>query len=211
MGLETESIAFFCSTAAVLGLSGGMLPGPLMALVISQAIRFGFKEGAVVAMAPLVTDGPLVLLSVLLLSEAAAFDGVLGVLSLLGGVFLFYLAWDSASAGDLKVEETVAEAPRSMRKSVIANLLNPHAYLFWFVLGGPLVVRAGDAGGASPWLFIAIFFGCLVGSKVAIAWLIARYRHLLTNSAYRWVMRGLGVGLGVCAILFWVDGVEKLI
>ena len=208
--MDADSVAFFCSTAAILGLSGGLLPGPLTALVISQTLRFGFKEGALVAIAPIVTDGPLVIVSALLLTEAAAFEGALGVISLLGAVFLLYLAWDSATSGSLNVREEPERKPQSLRKSAIANLLNPHAYVFWFVLGGPLVVRAIDAGGPRPWLFVIIFFGGLVGSKVVIAWLVARYRSLLTGSAYRWVMRLLGLGLAACALLFAMDGFEKI-
>lgn len=182
-----------------------------MALVISQSLRFGFKEGAIVAMAPLVTDGPLVLLSALVLTEAAAIEGALGILSLLGAVFLFYLAWDSASSGTLEVRDDPRQNPQSLRKSVVANLLNPHAYLFWFVLGGPLVVRASEAGGPSSWLFVVVFFGCLVGSKVVIAWLVARYRDRVTGRTYVWVMRSLGLALAGCAVLFVMDGIEKLL
>ena len=41
------------TAAAVYGLSAGFSPGPLLALVIAQTIRFGFREGARAAMAPL--------------------------------------------------------------------------------------------------------------------------------------------------------------
>ena len=210
MQLDADSLAFFCSTAAVLGLTAGLMPGPLTALVISQSLRFGFREGAVVATAPVLTDGPLVIASAFFVSEAAELEGALAVLSFLGAAFLLFLAWDSASSGTLQVRDDPELQPQSLRKSVVANLLNPHAYLFWFILGGPLTVRAFDAGGLKPWFFLAIFFGGLVGSKIVIAWLVARYRHLLSGRAYRWVMRSLGLALALCAVLFMLDGFEKL-
>ena len=58
---ETESIYYFMTSGIVLGLSGGLSPGPLTALVISQTLRFGARGGMLVALAPILTDAPLVI------------------------------------------------------------------------------------------------------------------------------------------------------
>ncbi|MDY6953588.1 MAG: LysE family translocator, partial [Thermodesulfobacteriota bacterium] len=47
----------------VLGLSAGFAPGPLLALVISQTLRHNAVEGLKVALAPLVTDLPIILIT----------------------------------------------------------------------------------------------------------------------------------------------------
>jgi len=49
----------------VFGLAGGFTPGPTTAVVVAQTIRFGFLDGIKVAIAPLLTDAPIVILSVL--------------------------------------------------------------------------------------------------------------------------------------------------
>ena len=51
------------SAGLVYGLSAGFSPGPLMALVISQTLKHGIREGAKVAVAPLITDLPIILLA----------------------------------------------------------------------------------------------------------------------------------------------------
>ena len=51
----------------VLGLAAGVAPGPLLALVIGAALERGFQAGARVAAAPLLSDAPIVVLSVLVL------------------------------------------------------------------------------------------------------------------------------------------------
>ena len=56
------------SAGLVYGLSAGFSPGPLMALVISQTLKHGIREGAKVAMAPLITDLPIILVSLLVLT-----------------------------------------------------------------------------------------------------------------------------------------------
>jgi len=55
----------------VMGLTAGFSPGPLSTLVITQTLRHGLKEGVKVAVAPLMTDLPIIAASLLLLSRVA--------------------------------------------------------------------------------------------------------------------------------------------
>ena len=72
MNPEADTFLYFMTSGILLGLSGGLSPGPLTALVISQTLRFGAREGMLVALAPILTDGPLVLAAGFLVSVAAA-------------------------------------------------------------------------------------------------------------------------------------------
>ncbi len=58
----------------VLGLSAGLSPGPLLALVISETVSKGLGAGIRIALAPLVTDLPVVAISFLLVSGLSGFD-----------------------------------------------------------------------------------------------------------------------------------------
>ena len=42
--------------AAVFGLSGGLSPGPLLALVVAETLARGRSSGLAVAASPLITD-----------------------------------------------------------------------------------------------------------------------------------------------------------
>ena len=153
---EADTFLYFMTSGILLGLSGGLSPGPLTALVISQTLRFGSREGMLVALAPILTDGPLVLAAGFLVSVAAGMDGVLGALSVLGAFVVAYLAWDAYNAQIPSVEE--AGEPRSIVKSIAVNLVNPHPYVFWFMVGGPLVARALAKGGLHLTSFLVGFF-----------------------------------------------------
>lgn len=76
------------ASGAILGLSAGLAPGPLLALVITQTLKHSVKEGMRVALAPLVTDAPIIILSLLLLSELKESNRLLGLISLIGGVYV---------------------------------------------------------------------------------------------------------------------------
>jgi|MDSW01.1.fsa_nt_gb threonine/homoserine/homoserine lactone efflux protein len=205
---ETDTIFYFMSTGILLGLSGGLSPGPLTALVISQTLRFGAREGMLVALAPILTDAPLVIAAGLLVTAVAGMNTVLGVLSVLGALVVTYLAWDAYHAQIPEVEET--GEPRSIVKSIAVNLVNPHPYVFWLMVGGPLVASALDKGGTHLVCFLAGFFGCLVGAKLALALITQHFREWLMGPPYRMVMRGLAIALFAFASVMFIDGVEKL-
>ncbi|MCW8858140.1 MAG: LysE family transporter, partial [Deltaproteobacteria bacterium] len=85
----------YLAMGVVLGLSAGFAPGPLMTLVVSETLQHNTRSGIKVALAPLVTDLPIVLFSLLILAKLAEFQVVLGIISLGGAVFLLLLGWQS--------------------------------------------------------------------------------------------------------------------
>jgi threonine/homoserine/homoserine lactone efflux protein len=193
----------------LLGLAAGVAPGPLLALVVSQTLRFGTVEGLKVATAPLITDVPIVLASIFLLSRLAAGETVLGMISIAGGAYVCFLAWESLHTGSVQLRAEPPD-PQSWKKGALVNFLNPHPYLFWMTVGGPLVLKAWRDDPASPWLFVAGFYGTLVGAKLAIAVATGRFRGFLAGRFYRTLIRLLGLLLaGFGLVLFW-DGIAYL-
>jgi threonine/homoserine/homoserine lactone efflux protein len=81
----------FLVTAFFLGLSGGLSPGPLLTLVVTESLRHGVKEGIKVSIAPLFTDFPIVLVTIYILSRLSDIQPVIGAISLLGAAFLIFL------------------------------------------------------------------------------------------------------------------------
>lgn len=196
-----ESSATAALTGAALGLSAGLSPGPLLALVIVQTLSYSVREGAKVAASPLLTDAPIVLAALALTSGLAAHPKPLALLTLCGAVYLGWCALTSLRFSPTAAGPAPAR-PCSLRKGVLANLLNPSPYLFWGAVGAPLLAQAWGAGGFAAAAFLAGFFGCLVGSKVLVAWLTGRFGPLLGSRAYTLVMRGLGVMLLGYALWF---------
>jgi threonine/homoserine/homoserine lactone efflux protein len=193
------------SAGVVYGLSAGFSPGPLMALVISQTLKHGIREGARVALAPLVTDLPIIFLSLLVLTRLADFQKVLGVVSIIGGIFVAYLAYGNFQPPRLNAEAGRA-APQSLTKGVAANALSPHPYLFWLTVGGPVIVQGWSEGPPGPLAFLLAFFACLVGAKLLTAWITGRSRQWLSGTVYRGILISLGGLLAVYAFFLIREG-----
>jgi len=189
---------------ALLGLSAGFAPGPLLTLVVSQTLRHNTREGIRVALAPLITDLPIILASCLFLSRLARFSPVLGWISCIGGIYVLYLAYGNLRAAAVQIEITRVE-PGSLRKGALVNLLNPHPYLFWITVGAPTLLNAWQQDRSSPLVFAASFYLFLVGSKVFLAFVVGKSRNFLMSAGYLWVMRALGVLLGLFALVLIRD------
>ena len=197
------------AAGVVLGLSAGFAPGPLLTLVITQTLQHDIQEGCKVAMAPLITDLPIILLSLFVLSQLGDFDLLLGVISLVGAGYVLYLAYESLRTGPVTLQEA-GDQPRSVRKGAIINALNPHPYLFWATVGAPLLLKNAEQGLLAPLLFVSSFYLFLVGSKVFLATVVGKSRAFLTKKGYIWTMRVLGCLLALFAAFLLKDALRYL-
>ena len=199
----------FLLSGILLGLSGGLSPGPLLALVASETVRHGARAGIGVALAPLLTDLPIILATVLLLRPLTDQTVPLALIHLGGGLYLAWLGLQGVRFRGAELEPT--EPAGSLRRGVIANFLNPSPYLFWLAVGAPTVLTAWREGWPATAIFIVAFYVLLVGSKVLLALALGRARHLLRSGGYLILMRSLGLALLGYALLFLYEGGRRLL
>lgn len=186
-------------TGLGLGLAGGVAPGPLTSLVLSHTIQHGRAAGIRVAMAPLLTDGPMLLGSAFLAHVLT--DTAMAVINICGAVFLVMLGVESLRSTAIHMDQ-LSPPSGGMLRAVMTNLLNPHPYLFWITVGGPLFAAAADDGVLTMASFLIGFFGGLCGAKVAMACLIEQARPWLSGRAYTGLLRVLGVTMWIFAAGF---------
>ena len=193
----------YITTGFLLGLTG-LIPGPLLTLVISETLKHGTKAGIKIAVSPLVTDLPIILVTILIMSRLTDTDYILGVIAFGGSIFLIYLAYESFSfkgvGSEINMQTDV------IKKGIIANFLNPSPYIFWFTLGAPTIIKAFNESFINAALFIVVFYSVLVGSKVVIALIAGRAKNLLSSKYYLYLIRFLAVTLLLFAIYFVKNG-----
>ena len=197
----------FLSTGMLLGLAAGFAPGPLLVLVISETLRHNIKEGIKVSLAPIITDVPIILFSLLVLKQLSNFKIVLGIISILGGFFVLYLGYESlrTKGVELNLEE---QSSNALKKGVITNVLNPHPYVFYMTVGAPIVFKALDQNAINAGAFLGSFLILLVASKVVLAVIAGKSRTFLKGKAYINIMRILGILLVLFSIFLFRDGVK---
>ena len=164
---------------ASLGLSASISPGPLLAYLVSQSLSCGWKRGAIVALAPLLSDIPLVIAIVLLLEQVPVI--FLSLISLLGGIYVIYLAWRGLQAWQGKSNRTVKEESpfhQNLGRAVLVNYSSPGPYMFWTLVNGPLLLSAIRTSILHGIVFLIGFYGLFIGSMLLLAIIFSQAQRI---------------------------------
>jgi threonine/homoserine/homoserine lactone efflux protein len=199
----------FLTTGIILGLSAGFAPGPLLALVISETLQHDMKAGVKVALAPILTDLPIIIFTLFIMAELSRFHLILGGISIIGACFIFYLGMKNIKTRGVAIAQDSISG-RSLQKGILVNALSPHPYLFWFSVGGPIIIKAMKVSQPAAILFIGSFYVLLVGAKIFLAVVVSRSRSFLLGNKYIFTMRLLGFILIILAVFLLRDGLHLL-
>lgn len=153
-----------------LGWAAGISPGPMLSLVMITTLRSGLGSGLRMAMVPLVSDAPVVIVSTMFAARIPR--GFLTVLGVVGGGYLLWLG--ATEMRHVRMDEPGDTAPVPMGRGVVVNLLSPHPWLFWLTVGGPILVTAWRRLPPAGVAFVVLFYLLIVGTKMAIAWITDR-------------------------------------
>jgi threonine/homoserine/homoserine lactone efflux protein len=189
-----------------LGVTAGLSPGPLMALMISETMRGGMRKGIKVALAPLFTDIPLILAIMFILKYIKDMGILLGVISIIGSLFLIYFGFRDIKSNRAYLQQTDIKL-KSFEKGLLTNLLNPHPYIFWFFIGVPLLIKVDLIERV---MFISSFLFGIVGSKICLAVLVEKGKMFIASRHYQMMIKFLGLVLIFFGLMLLRDGIGYL-
>jgi threonine/homoserine/homoserine lactone efflux protein len=159
-------------------------------------LQRGLLAGVRVALSPLVTDAPIILLCILVLNSLP--PSFHGIISLIGGLFVIYLGIDGlreARHATLEIKTTPDSGARDLLRGAMVNALSPHPWIFWMGVGATKVIEAWKQSPANAFAFLFGFFLLLIGCKLAIASGLAFGRKWLTLPLYRGLLTVGGLAL----------------
>ena len=108
------------------GLAAASQPGPFQTYLISQTLTRGWKCTLPAALAPLISDGPIIALALLVLVQMPAW--LQRGLNLASGIFIIYLAWGAYRQWRNFSPLESATSPsggKSILKAAMMNMLSP--------------------------------------------------------------------------------------
>ena len=200
-----ESIWVVFTAGLLLGAPSGFAPGPMLLLIISETLRHGKHAGFKVACIPLLTDVPIVVTSGLLFTKITNMNMLLGGISIIGSIFLLYLGIKSIRATNSEFHNCTPR-PLLLKEIIFANLANPNPYLFWFTVGGPLMVRSFQQNLGTGIIFLLSFYLGLIGVKLIVAIATGESRDFMQGYLYRRIMQLLSLMLMIFAGYLMLEG-----
>jgi threonine/homoserine/homoserine lactone efflux protein len=169
----------YLSQGLILGGTAAAQPGPLLAYLLSQTIRNGWRRTLPAAFAPLISDIPIVLLVLLVLTRTP--DWSLYLLRIVGGLFLLYLAYGAYKSYKTAVTATpqaLQTTHQGMLNAALMNLLSPNPYIFWATIAGPIFIAGWRQSPDNGVGFVLGFYLALIGGFMAFIALFALTKRL---------------------------------
>jgi len=164
---------------ATYAFAAAVQPGPFQTFLISRTLTNGWRRTLPAALAPLISDGPIILLVLVVLNQVPTW--LEQVLRFAGGVFLLYLAlgafkaWRSYQGPQAAVEGSTRQ---SVLQAAGVNLLNPNPYLAWTLVMGPLLLKGWRETPTHGLALLIGFYMTMVLSLAGIIFLFGRVRDL---------------------------------
>ena len=211
-------ILIIFANSFLVGFSGAVSPGPLLAFNIKETVRIGFIAGPLVvaghSLLELVTVGALDFG----LAQVLDSDPVLAPVGLLRGCFLVWMIWGllrnpSKDVRYLSGQGTIRSSLslKPLVGGVLVSLSNPFWALWWLTVGAALITRSLEAG----LMGIASFYLGHILSDLAwygfVSATVASGKRFLSQNVYRGIILVCGSFLGLLGVYFVVTGIRLLI
>jgi threonine/homoserine/homoserine lactone efflux protein len=164
-----------------LGFTAAVQPGPLQAYILSETLTHGWRRSLPIIFAPLLADGPVIVITLFILVQLPA--SALRLIQIAGGLFIIYLAWSmfrelrrGVSIGP--AQQTNAGGRGALLRGVMINLFSPAVYIFWGTISGPIVIKAWHQSPAAAVAFIVGFYSVIVGTMAVLVAVFQQARRL---------------------------------
>jgi threonine/homoserine/homoserine lactone efflux protein len=161
------------------GLAAAIQPGPFQTYLISQTLTNGWRRTLPAALAPLISDGPIIILTLVVLSHVPVWFQ--RFLYIAGGLFIFYLAYKAFVAWR-KFDEAGIVMHSASRQSAIRaamiNALNPAPYIYWGLVTGPILLAGWRQAPLNGVGFLVSFYATIVLSLSGIIVVFGTARQL---------------------------------
>ncbi|MDI6846966.1 MAG: LysE family transporter [Candidatus Bathyarchaeia archaeon] len=160
-------------------------------------------------MAPLITDLPIVLFVLLLLSNLMQYKIIVGIIAFFGAGYLIHLGFENLRA-EINTFKTDKTEKGALKRGVITNFLSPNPYLFWLSIGGPIVFESLNVNISATVLFILGFYTVLIESKIVITLIVDKSKSIIKSKYYLYILRALGIILILFALIFFKDALRLM-
>lgn len=164
--------------ACMLGLIGGMIPGPVITAVFTEVLQSGYFKSLRIILIALVTESIVAVISLVILASLGFNEAFFRGLSLAGAAIL---VWISLSIWKVKTLDTGEKVHFGFWKIILMILSNGVLWTYWITICIPKAILLGTQIHLGEYLFMAMVqLGWLISTMV-VAYLFSRFRKLLSR------------------------------
>jgi threonine/homoserine/homoserine lactone efflux protein len=175
---------YFVSQGVSIAFAAGAQPGPFTSFLIGRTLAQGWRKSIILAITPIVTDIPIVIVVLLILKQFP--PELIRVIQLVGGLYLLWIAygsWRQYKAGNtsFKSETGTSEGistSRTLAQGAIMGWVSPGPYIFWATINGPLLIQGLNQSVAMGVAFLLAFYGTFIAILCVYILVFDRLRRI---------------------------------
>jgi threonine/homoserine/homoserine lactone efflux protein len=201
-------------TSFIVGLSGALMPGPLLTITISQSPQRGYWTGPLLIVGHGLLELALVIALLLGLAPFLQEKAVFIVTAIGGSAVLLWMAFGMFRAlPELHLQRhTSTPASRNlMMTGAIVSLANPYWTIWWVSIGLGYILQSLKLG---TWGIVSFLSGHILADLswyTAISVAFWKGKTLFSDRMYRFLIGGCAVFLVVFAGLFGHAGFRQIL
>ena len=208
------SILIIFFTALLVGLSGAVMPGPLLSVNIFGTLKTGIKGGLLTVVGHALAEAVIVVSLLIGLSRFLSYGAVQGIIGIVGGSALVWMGISMLKAAPkivLELETTHLSGGRNhVFQGLFATVSNPYWYIWWATVGLNYISISRESG---IYGLLSFYFGHISSDLVwfgFIILLVARGITKVNQKIHKVVVLVLGTFLALLGISFVLFGISKL-
>ena len=208
------------STSFVTGLSGALMPGPVLAVTITSVVQVGFIAAVLIILGHSILELVMVAALALGLKNVLKNRFVTSAIGVVGGSVLLWFAYGmitsaysgiSAPQATAATQETNITSLGLIAKGAITSLSNPYWLIWWATIGATymLVSLEKSVVGISAFYVghISSDFAwyCAVGVALVLG------KQILSGRIYMGLIIICGIFLAYLGVYFFYSGIKKFL
>jgi threonine/homoserine/homoserine lactone efflux protein len=193
------------------GLTGALVPGPMLFATIETSLKKGWIAGPEVVLGHMLIE---LVLCVLILFGAASLvgNGTISAVSLLGGLALVVFglltvkdAKAVSSAGMASGSSGMGLTSSPPAAGLITSASNPYFWIWWLTAGSALVLQEYQLGIVIAIAYVIGHWLADLGWFTAVSASFSRGKTLLSRSAHEKVLYACGIFLVIFGLYFMLN------
>lgn len=206
VGLILEIVLFAVSSFLV-GLSGALVPGPMLTVTISNSLEKGPIAGPLVVAGHIIAEIAILLLLVLGLGWLIGSSAASLLISTIGGLVLIFMGYRISQSSPPSLQDPVKGPGKygSMLGGILSSISNPYFYIWWVTIGWAFVLQGLEFAGLAGILgFMVGHWAADLGFYSLVSFFTSKGSDIISQKYYKPLMYGCGIfmiGLGVYFVL----------
>lgn len=165
-------------TALILGLIGGIVPGPVLAAIFTEILQSGFSKSLRIILWAMLTETIVAFISLVILSSLGLSQSFFYALSFIGSGVLIWIAAQLWKIESLGLGKKVHFGIWKIATMILANGV---LWTFWITVCVPKAITLGDQIQYGEFLFLLIVEAGWLVSTVGVAFAFSWFRGTLSH------------------------------